>query len=162
MGFCLVSHDFQNLLTVLAEFLQKYIWKQLQLLSHWNNMEKMVHSVCLNQCQWKRDVDIHYDVSLYQRIMYPNCHALVVLEPNKTNWQVCSELFQWDKNQNLQSNKKWNKWNLWMNWPSLRCILVGTSVRCVKGTVTLTLPDQSSDTCFSGYILNQVYHAWVW
>ena len=53
----------------LALFLQKYIWKQLNFLPH-SNIVKKNGTFCLlwNQCQWKRDVCIHYDVSLYQRI----------------------------------------------------------------------------------------------
>ena len=34
------SCDFQDLLTILAKFLLKCTWKQLQFQSHWNNVEK--------------------------------------------------------------------------------------------------------------------------
>ena len=49
--------------------LQKYTWEQLQLLSHWNNMERKWNvQFDWQKCRWHRDVYIPYDVSLYQRI----------------------------------------------------------------------------------------------
>ena len=35
-----MSYDYQNFLTILAQFLQNCIWKQLQFLSYLNNTEK--------------------------------------------------------------------------------------------------------------------------
>ena len=68
----------KNLLKILALFLQKYTWKQSQFLSHWDNVEKLVQFVW-NQCQWRRDVCIHYDVSLYQCIQG---HEWTSLQPH--------------------------------------------------------------------------------
>ena len=71
IGSCksLVRCYFQYLPKILALFLQKYTWKQLQFLSHWNNMEKNgTFSLFDTGVNGNVNVCIHNDVSLYQRI----------------------------------------------------------------------------------------------
>ena len=57
-------------------FFKKCTWNQLQFNPIKIIWRKMVCVQCVwNQCQWQSDVCIHYDVSLYQRILKVRfCH----------------------------------------------------------------------------------------
>ena len=67
------------------QFLQIYILKQFKFLSHWNNMEKNgAFSLFETQCHWKRDICIHYDVSLYQRIILLVLEVMYWIDLNNT------------------------------------------------------------------------------
>ena len=86
-----VSYDFQNLLTIFVQFLQKYIWKQLQFLSHWNNVQKNGTFSLFETSQWNRDICINYDISLYQRIPGNNelCRNTSILNCSSISELVC-------------------------------------------------------------------------
>ena len=64
----LVSYDLQNLLTFLAQFLQIYVQRQFNFYPTGITWRNGAGSVCLKPLSMNRDVCIHYDVSLPQRI----------------------------------------------------------------------------------------------
>ena len=63
----LESNDFYNLPTILAQFGQTHIWKQLLFMSR-SNVEKNVHSVCLtpvSMAMWCIHTLWHFTVPAY-------------------------------------------------------------------------------------------------
>ena len=58
----LVRYDFQNLLTILAYFVQKCTWKQLQLNSYWNDVEKKIVHFFENSANGKVKEGFIFDI----------------------------------------------------------------------------------------------------